>query len=337
MQQEKPSPRWVTLAATQLSCSSDISYNLAKAEATIRRAAAEGGQIILLQELFASPYFPITQSASFDLAITPSSPAPSYLNRFSALARELAVVLPISFFESSGPVHFNSVIVYDADGSSLGIYRKSHIPDSPGYHEKWHFSPGDTGFRVFTTRYAKLGIAICWDQWFPEAARTMALAGAEVLLYPTAIGSEPQDAGLDSAGHWRRCVQGHAAANLMPVVVSNRIGSEGVEEGEQGKRKIDFYGGSFIADGTGKLVAEAGVMEQAQEDVVLWECDLEEIRKARLSWGVFRDRRYVGAAHFSRARKLFLRRRMLAAPSFLAFGCIGNGGDGCLNVCNLVL
>lgn len=286
-----PKQRLVTLSATQHSCSSDISYNLAKAEASIRRAAADGAQIILLQELFASPYFPISQSPSFHLAITPSS-NPSYLPRFAALAAELRVVLPISFFEAAGATHFNSVIVYDADGSSLGTYRKAHVPDSPGYHEKWHFSPGDTGFRVFDTAYAKIGVAICWDQWFPEAARAMVLAGAEVLLYPTAIGSEPQDQRLDSSGHWARCVAGHAAANMVPVVVSNRIGVEGENgDGTGDGRLLRFYGGSFICDATGLVVGQAGLGDEANEDVVVWECDLEEMRRQRLNWGLFRDRR----------------------------------------------
>ena len=199
------------------------------------------------------------------------------------VARELGVVLPISVFERANNAFYNSVVVVDADGAVLGSYRKSHIPEGPGYHEKFYFSPGDTGFKVFATRYARLGVAICWDQWFPEAARAMALMGADMLLYPTAIGSEPQDPSIDSSGHWQRTMQGHAAANIMPLVASNRIGTE---QGE--KYTMTFYGSSFIASPTGEKVAEA---DRATETVLTADFDLDEVRRYRQSWGVFRDRR----------------------------------------------
>jgi N-carbamoylputrescine amidase len=205
------------------------------------------------------------------------------VEHFRNVARELELVLPISVFERANNAFYNSVAVVDADGSVIGSYRKSHIPEGPGYHEKFYFSPGDTGFKVFDTRYARLGVAICWDQWFPEAARSMALMGAEILLYPTAIGSEPQDASIDSSGHWQRTMQGHAAANVMPVVASNRIGTE---KGE--KYTMTFYGSSFIASPTGEKLAEA---DRESESVLTASFDLDEVRRYRQAWGVFRDRR----------------------------------------------
>jgi N-carbamoylputrescine amidase len=192
-------------------------------------------------------------------------------------------VLPLSVFERAQNAYFNTLVMVDADGKALGIYRKSHIPESPGYHEKFYFSPGDTGFKVWPTRFGTLGVAVCWDQWFPEAARAMALMGAEILLYPTAIGSEPQDPELDSRWHWQRTMQGHAAANIMPLVASNRVGTE---QGE--KLAMTFYGHSFIADHTGAVVAQA---DDRSEQVITASFDLEVIRKYRHSWGVFRDRR----------------------------------------------
>ena len=219
-------PRVVTVAATQFACSWELAANLARAERLVREAHARGARIILLQELFATPYFCIEQDARH-LQLAESADASPLLRRFGALAAELQVVLPISFFERAGNVYFNSLAMFDADGRQLGIYRKSHIPNGPGYQEKFYFSPGDTGFRVWDTRYGRIGAAICWDQWFPESARIMALMGAELLLYPTAIGSEPPPAPpVDSRLHWQRTQQGHAAANLMPVIASNRIGSE---------------------------------------------------------------------------------------------------------------
>jgi N-carbamoylputrescine amidase len=274
--------RTVTVAATQMACSWDREANVARGERLIREAAARGAQIILLQELFETPYFCQDHDARhLDLA-KPLEGHPA-VEHFRKVARELEVVLPISVFERDRNAFFNSLAMIDADGAVLGTYRKSHIPESPGYHEKFYFSPGDTGFKVFATRYAKVGVAICWDQWFPEAARCMALLGAEILLYPTAIGSEPQDDSIDSSGHWQRTMQGHAAANVMPLVASNRIGTE---KGE--KYSMTFYGSSFIAAATGEKIAEA---DRGTETVITAAFDLEQIRHYRQSWGVFRDRR----------------------------------------------
>ncbi|CAN6445366.1 unnamed protein product [Victoria cruziana] len=203
------------------------------------------------------------------------------------LAKELGVVIPVSFFEEANNAHYNSIAVIDADGTDLGLYRKSHIPDGPGYQEKFYFNPGDTGFKVFKTKFASIGVAICWDQWFPEAARAMVLQGAEILFYPTAIGSEPQDGDLDSCNHWKRVMQGHAGANLVPLVASNRIGKEIIET-EHGQTQITFYGNSFIAGPTGKLVATAN---DKDEDVLIAEFNLDDIKSQRHGWGIFRDRR----------------------------------------------
>lgn len=272
----------VTLAATQFACSTDAADNLDRAERLVREAAGRGAQVILLQELFETPYFCKDHLAShFELA-RPLEDNP-VLRRFQSLARELEIALPYSFFERAHNAYFNSLAMIDADGSVLGLYRKSHIPEGPGYHEKYYFSPGDTGFRVWQTRYGVLGVGICWDQWFPEAARCMALMGAEVLLYPTAIGSEPHDASIDSRDHWQRCMQGHAAANVMPLVASNRIG---VERGE--KYEMTFYGSSFIAGPSGEKVAEA---DRATQSVLTATFDLAQVRAQRHAWGVFRDRR----------------------------------------------
>ncbi len=272
----------VTVAATQMACDWDRGGNVARAEKLIREAARRGANIVLIQELFETPYFCKDHDPRhFDLA-APLDGHPA-VEHFRALARELGVVLPVSVFERAGKSFFNSVVVVDADGRVLGHYRKSHIPEGPGYHEKYYFSPGDTGFRVFQSAFGRLGVAICWDQWFPEAARAMALQGAEMLLYPTAIGSEPQAPEIDSSGHWQRTMQGHAAANLMPVIASNRIG---VERGE--KYTMQFYGSSFIASATGEKVAEA---DRVSECVLTAAFDLEEIRRYREAWGLFRDRR----------------------------------------------
>ena len=274
--------RRITVAATQMRCGLDAAENLATAERLVRRAAAEGADIVLLQELFETVYFPQQQNDDLFALARPADGHPT-LERMGALAAELGVVLPVSFFERANMAHYNSVAVFDADGRRLGIYRKSHIPDGPGYQEKFYFNPGDTGFRVWPTRFGMLGVAICWDQWFPEAARVMALRGAEILLYPTAIGSEPAAPGLDSRDHWRRVMQGHAAANMLPVVVSNRVGRENA-----GETSIAFYGSSFIAGPTGEIVAEAG---REGEAAVRAEFDLDEVRRRRASWGLFRDRR----------------------------------------------
>jgi N-carbamoylputrescine amidase len=274
--------RDVTVAVTQFTCSPDRAANIAKAEAMVRRAAEAGARIILLQELFETPYFCKDQKPEWFGAAMPADENPAIL-RLSAVAKELGVVLPVSFFERANTAHYNSVTVIDADGANLGIYRKSHIPDGPGYQEKYYFNPGDTGFRVFATRYARIGVGICWDQWFPEAARSMALMGAELLLYPTAIGSEPQDVSIDSQGHWTRVMQGHAGANLMPLLASNRIGRE---EGEC--CGITFYGSSFIAGPTGELIVQA---DRTSEAVLTARFDLDELATRRAAWGLFRDRR----------------------------------------------
>jgi len=272
----------LTFAATQMACDWDRAGNLDRAEQLVREAAGQGAQVILLQELFETPYFCIDQDEQHLGLASPATGNP-VIERFQKLAAELEVVLPISFFERSKNNFFNSMAMLDADGSCLGVYRKSHIPDGPGYSEKFYFSPGDTGFRVWDTRYARLGVGICWDQWFPEAARAMCLMGAEALLYPTAIGSEPVYSELDSRDHWQRVMQGHAGANLVPLIASNRIGRE------QGKRyELTFYGSSFITNHTGARVAEANRTDQA---VITASFDLEEIRQARISWGVYRDRR----------------------------------------------
>jgi len=272
----------VTVAATQMACSWDRDANMARAEKLIREAVRRGANVVLIQELFETPYFCKDHSSRhFDLA-RPLEGHPA-VERFAELARELDVVLPVSVFERANNAFYNSVVLVDAGGAVLGSYRKSHIPEGPGYHEKFYFSPGDSGFKVFGTKFAKLGVAICWDQWFPEAARCMALMGAEILLYPTAIGSEPQDPSVDSSGHWQRTMQGHAAANIMPLVASNRIGTE---RGE--KYVMTFYGSSFIASHTGEKVVEA---DRERETVLTATFDLEAVSQYRRAWGVFRDRR----------------------------------------------
>ena len=274
--------RNVKVAATQMSCSSNIEENISKAETLVREAAAQGAQIILLQELFETPYFCQKEKAEYYEYATELEHNKA-INHFKAIAKELQVVLPISFYEKKNYARYNSLAVIDADGTVLGKYRKSHIPDGPGYEEKFYFNPGDTGFKVWNTRYAKIGIGICWDQWFPEAARVMSLMGAEILFYPTAIGSEPQDGSIDSKDHWQACMLGHAAANLIPVVASNRIGKEVDEDSS-----INFYGSSFIAGPQGNKVVEAGRDEQT---VLVTEFDLDALEMGRIEWGVFRDRR----------------------------------------------
>ena len=272
----------VTFAATQMACGDDKDTNIARAEEQVRAAASKGAQVILLQELFETPYFcKDLDSKYFDFAHETNSS--ELLKKFSTLAKELDVVLPISSFERANNSFFNSIAIIDADGKVLGVYRKSHIPDSPGYQEKFYFSPGNTGFKVWDTKYANIGVAICWDQWFPEAARSMVLQGAEVLLYPTAIGSEPGYPEIDSCGHWQRAMQGHAAANCVPVVASNRIG---LEKGES--CDVTFYGSSFITDHTGQILVES---DRETQDVITAELDLESMRNERAAWGLFRDRR----------------------------------------------
>jgi len=274
--------REITLAAVQMACTPDRDDNVARAEVLVRQAARAGAQVVLLPELFETPYFCKDKNPVYlDLA-RPLEGHPTVAH-FARVARELAVVVPVSVFERANGRYFNTVVVVDADGGILGHYRKTHIPDGPGYEEKFYFAPGDTGFRAWRTRPAMLGVGICWDQWFPESARAMALLGAEVLLYPTAIGSEPLDPECDSRDHWQRVMQGHAGANIMPLVAANRIG---VETGAS--CALTFYGSSFIAGPTGEILAQAG---RDEETVVSAVVDLEAAARLRETWGVFRDRR----------------------------------------------
>ena len=273
--------RKVTAAVTQMGCSQDREENLQKAEDLVRQAAEQGAQIILLQELFETQYFCQTQNFAYMDLARPLSENPA-VKRLSVLAKETETVIPVSFFERYGNTAFNSVAVLDADGSVLGVYRKTHMPDGLPYAEKFYFTPGDTGFRVWNTRYGRIGVGICWDQWFPEAARSMALLGAELLCYPTAIGSEPT-LGIDSKAHWQRCMQGQAAANLVPVLASNRIGTE-----TEGESSMTFYGSSFITDETGGIVEEA---DRTTETLLVHTFDLDQTALRRREWGVFRDRR----------------------------------------------
>ena len=279
--------RKVKTAAVQMRCEKQVQDNIAHAEELVRKAAAEGAQIILLPELFERPYFCQERRYEYYQYAKPVMENEAVC-RFRQVARELSVVLPVSFYERDRNLLFNSVAVLDADGSILGIYRKTHIPDDHYYQEKFYFTPGDTGFRVFETRYGTIGV--CWDQWFPETARFMAVKGAELLYYPTAIGSEPI-LSVDSMPHWRRVMQGHAAANLMPVIAANRIGTETVEpcpENGNQKSALRFYGSSFITDGTGEIAVS---MDRDSEGVIASEFDLDELMEERLSWGLFRDRR----------------------------------------------
>ena len=273
----------VTVAVAQFASTWDKPANLAKAEDMVRLAASRGAKIIVLPELFATPYFCQDQLVDhFELA--EDFAASRIISQFAALAKELAVVVPLSFFERAVNAYFNAVAIIDADGTVLGRYRKSHIPDGPGYQEKYYFRPGDTGFRVWRTRYGTLGCAICWDQWFPEAARIMALKGADLFAYPSTIGSEPPPAPpIDSRDHWRRVMQGHAAANYVPLAAANRVG---VERGRAAE--LAFYGSSFITGPTGEIIAELG---RAEEGVAVARFDFHEIARARTSWGLFRDRR----------------------------------------------
>jgi N-carbamoylputrescine amidase len=272
----------ITVAATQFACGEDRDVNLATAERLVRAAAKQGANVVLIQELFETPYFCKDHSPKYFAEARSVEESPA-VRRFQELARELNVVLPVSFYESAGNAFYNSVAMVDAGGALLGVYRKAHIPESPGYHEKFYFSPGDTGFKVWKTRFGTLGVAICWDQWFPESARAMALLGAEILFYPTAIGAEPQDASIDSRDHWQRAMQGHAASNIMPLVASNRVGTE------RGERwTVTYYGSSFIADHTGALLNQA---DRNSEAILTATFDLDKIREYRDAWGVFRDRR----------------------------------------------
>jgi len=273
----------MTVAITQMASENDWKKNCDKAEALVREAAGQGAQLVLLQELFDGDYFCIEQHAKYFKNAHEIERHPT-VARFAALAKELGVVLPVSVFERAGQAHYNTTVMVDADGGQLGVYRKSHIPDGRGYQEKFYFSPGDTGFKVWDTAVGKVGLGICWDQWFPECARAMALMGAEILLYPTAIGSEPPNPSYDSSSHWQNTMRGHAAANIMPLAASNRVGREVAPDG----RADIFYGRSFIADYQGEKLVE---MNRVEEGVRLQSFDLAAIGELRRSWGVFRDRR----------------------------------------------
>ncbi len=270
------------VAALQMSMATDVATNVATAERLVRAAARDGANVILIPELFEGHYFCKDQLAEELRRATPVAGHPTVAH-FAAVARELGVVLPLSIFERANNALFNTVVMVDADGTTMGIYRKSHIPDGPGYSEKFYFSPGDTGFRVWRTRFGVVGVGICWDQWFPEAARSMALLGADVILYPTAIGSEPQNPVWDSSAHWQRVMQGHAAANIVPIAAANRTGREVGHPTE-----VTFYGCSFITDATGGKLVEAG---RDDERVLIADVDIEANRAMRSAWGLFRDRR----------------------------------------------
>jgi N-carbamoylputrescine amidase len=272
----------ICVAATQMACTNNHDHNIVNAENLIIKAVEQGAQIVLLQELFETPYFCQEERAeNFNLATTLKEN--KAVNHFASIAKKFNIVLPISFFEKNNNAHFNTVAVIDTDGSVLGIYRKCHIPDGPGYEEKFYFNPGDTGFKVWNTKYAKIGIGICWDQWFPEAARIMALKGAEILLYPTAIGSEPADNTVNSKEHWQTCMQGHSACNMIPVVASNRVGRESFNNSN-----ITFYGSSFITDNKGSVIAQSNTEDEA---IISTSFDLELYKQQRAAWGLFRDRR----------------------------------------------
>jgi len=271
-----------TVAVTQMSCTWDIEANIGKAEALVRKAADAGANVVLLPELFATPYFCKDKSEEYFALAAPATDNP-LLERMAALARATHTVLPVSFFEKDGDLHYNSIAMFDADGACLGLYRKSHIPDGPGYWEKFYFAPGNTGFRVWKTAYGAIGVGICWDQWFPEAARAMTLFGASVILYPTAIGSEPLNPTLDTQPLWQRVMQGNAMANMIPIAASNRVG---VEEGST--CTTSFYGSSFITDAFGEMQVQAS---RSEETILIACIDPEENARLRADWGFFRDRR----------------------------------------------
>lgn len=277
----KQASRRVTLAATQMACDWDIDANIARAERLARKAADQGANVILLQELFETPYFCIEQDARhFALATRPEDNRA--IRHFRPIAKELGAVMPISFFERANHAFFNTVAMIDADGEVMGLYRKSHIPNGPGYQEKHYFNPGDTGFKVWDTRFGRIGLGICWDQWFPEQARMMALMGAELLVYPTAIGSEVNSK-WDSRDQWQTVMRGHAAANLVPVLAANRTGRE-TDDGVT----IDFYGSSFLTDHVGAMIASAS---RDREEIVIGTVDLDQAYDARDYWGVYHTRR----------------------------------------------
>jgi N-carbamoylputrescine amidase len=279
--------RSVTVAALQTALTDDVSTNVARVTELVREAHAKGAQIILPSELFEGHYFCQTQKEDDFARAHPAEDHPT-LRHFQALASKLGVVIPVSFYEQAGPEHYNSVAVLDADGRTLGIYRKSHIPDGPGYQEKFFFKPGNTGFRAFQTKFATIGVAICWDQWFPEAARAMTLAGADILFYPTAIGSEPEEPDFDSRDSWQRVMIGHAVANSVGVVAANRVGTEA---------GMTFYGSSFVSDARGDKLAELG---RSEPGIALATLDLDQIQRVRASMGFFRDRRPDLYGHLTR-------------------------------------
>ncbi len=271
--------RTITLSVLQTALSDDMDANIARVSGLVHEAAGKGAQVILPSELFSGWYFCKTQDERHFTTAYPWKTHPA-VTAMAKLAGELGVVIPVSIFEKAGPHYYNSIVVADADGSLLGVYRKSHIPDGPGYQEKFYFRPGDTGFKVWKTKHGRIGVGICWDQWFPEAARAMALAGADVLLYPTAIGAEPPEVGEpDTAGRWRRAMLGHAVSNTIPVAAANRVGTE---DGQT------FYGTSFICDEAGEVLADLG---RTQEGVAVARIDLDHVDRARAAWGFFRDRR----------------------------------------------
>tara|TARA_R110002073_G_scaffold264603_2_gene427683 strand:- start:14 stop:862 length:849 start_codon:yes stop_codon:yes gene_type:complete len=268
----------ITVAAIQAAFGDDLDANIEIVRGHIRTAASQGAQIVLPPELFQGPYFCKTQDEQWFAHAYPALEHPC-VTALQPLAKELGVAVPVSIFERDGPRYYNSLVMLDADGTALGVYRKSHIPDGPGYQEKYYFRPGDTGFKVWSTQFGRIGVGICWDQWFPETARAMALQGAEILMYPTAIGAEPHDDSLDTAARWRRAMQGHAVSNVMPVVAANRIGNEGGQK---------FYGTSFICDHAGDVKAELG---REDTGVILAEFDRQFLDTHRAAWGFFRDRR----------------------------------------------
>jgi N-carbamoylputrescine amidase len=272
----------IKVAALQAAFGEDMAANIAKVEELVRAAAKQGAQVILPPELFQGPYFCTSQEEKWFATAYPAATHPA-VTALQPVAKELGVAIPVSIFERDGPAYYNSLVMLDADGSQLGVYRKSHIPDGPGYQEKYYFRPGDSGFKVWDTKFGRIGVGICWDQWFPEAARAMALMGAQVLFYPTAIGSEPHDASLDTREPWRRAMQGHAVSNVIPVVASNRIGTEKV-----GANTQTYYGSSFIADHRGDLVEELG---REEEGAIVHAFDLDFLDRHRAAWGFFRDRR----------------------------------------------
>ncbi|MCQ2527961.1 MAG: N-carbamoylputrescine amidase [Saccharofermentans sp.] len=281
--------RNVKVAAIQMQMTADPSENINHAEKMVREAAASGAQVILLPELFERPYFCQERRYDYYAYATPVNENPAVI-RFASVCAELKVVMPISIYEKDSNVLYNSIAMIDADGTIMGVYRKTHIPDDHYYQEKFYFTPGNTGFKVWDTAYGRIGVGICWDQWFPETARSMAVMGAEMLLYPTAIGSEPILT-VDSMEHWRICMRGHAGANIMPVIAANRIGTETVtpcEENGGQESALCFYGSSFIADASGALVESAS---RDAEEILVHEFDLDAIAEDRLSWGIYRDRR----------------------------------------------